>query len=340
MSLDIEKNVPLAPYTTLGIGGKAENFAKATTREELVALIEYARSHDLPVTTIGGGSNILVSDKGVRGLVVQISISGIEYEELDESVRARVGAGVIFDEFIADVVRNGLWGLENLSGIPGTVGGVPIQNVGAYGVDAHDVIESVDVFDLTTNTQRTLTNEECAFAYRDSIFKHEGKDRYVVVGVTFRLSRIERPQLVYKDLAHHFGENGAPELSEIRDAVIAIRREKFPDWTKLGTAGSFFKNPIIDAVHAHALRTRYESIPLYEEDDGRFKVALGWILDRVLHLKGYREGSVGLYEKQALVLVNHGDATSDEVIAFSDMVIKKIFDASGLVVEREAVVIE
>jgi UDP-N-acetylmuramate dehydrogenase len=339
MSLDIEKNVPLSPHTTLGIGGKAEIFADATSKEELVALVEHARSEHLPVTVIGGGSNVLVSDRGVQGLVVRMAIPGIEYEECDEFVRAHVGAGVVFDEFVLDTVYKGLWGLENLSGIPGTVGGVPIQNVGAYGVEVKHVIESVDVFDTMRQEFQTLTNEECAFAYRDSIFKHEGKDRYIVVGVTFRLTRTRCPNLVYKDLAKQFGEDTVPSLASIRDAVIGIRREKFPDWTNLGTAGSFFKNPIISAVHAHALRARYDGIPLYEEADGRYKVALGWILDHVLHMKGYREGHVGLYEKQALVLVNHGSATSDEVLAFSDMVIKKIFDTCELTVEREAVVI-
>ncbi len=340
MSLTIEKNVFLAPYTTFGIGGRAEYFVTVHTADELVEAITYAEDALLQVTILGGGSNMLISDNGIDGLVIHMMQEGITYTPHSDHTLVTAGAGVLLDLLIEDVIAHGLWGLENLTAIPGTVGATPIQNVGAYGVEVCDTILSVYAYDRVQKKCIELGNSECRFGYRDSVFKHEGKDRYVILAVTFRLRNSAQPQISYRDLALRFGENQQPSLREIQTAVREIRSTKFPDWSKLGTAGSFFKNPFIDSVHAEALSKKYPDIPLYKNDDGRFKVSLGWVLDHVLNLKGYREGHVGLYEKQALVVVNFGGATCDEVYAFSDVILKKIFDVTGITVEREVIVIQ
>lgn len=336
----IQKNVPLAPYTTLAVGGSAEYFVAVETIEELRTTVLWARSMSLPITVIGGGSNILVSDSGMRGLVIHNRLGGITFDECESHVQVVAGSGVVLDSLVEELVTRELWGLENLSGIPGTVGGVPIQNVGAYGVEARDVILSVEVYDVLTNELVTLSNETCAFAYRDSLFKHAEGKKYIVTRVTFRVQTEVNPKITYADLARRFADVAVPSLRQIREAVCEIRKNKFPDWRILGTAGSFFKNPRVDSATATLLRLQYPELPLYKEGEDTYKLALGWILDRVLSLKGFREGNIGLYEHQALVLVNHGGATSDEVYAFSERIIKKIFDAIHIRVEREVVVLK
>lgn len=336
----IQKDIPLAPHTTLGVGGNAEYFACVRTLGELEEAVAWASERQIPITTIGGGSNILVPDAGIKGLVIQNALGGITYEEHESGVRVHAGAGVDFDTLILELVTNGLWGLENLSAIPGTVGGVPIQNVGAYGVEAESVIASVDVFDIQKKEHKTLSNSECVFSYRDSIFKHEGKTKYIVTGVTFRASRTANPQIAYKDLALRFNDNQAPSLIQIREAVCEIRKGKFPDWHVVGTAGSFFKNPIIDRVIAESLSSKYPDMPVYPVGENKHKVALGWVLDKLLNLKGFRIGNVGLHTEQALVLVNYGGGTASEILAFSDVIIAKVFDATGIPIEREVVVLK
>lgn len=339
MSITILKDVPLAPLTTLKVGGYASFFVKVTEESELKDAISYAKQQGLPVVILGGGSNVLVPDRGIDALVIVPAFVSLTYTEVDDhTVIVTAGAGVVLDELICETVEKGLWGLENLSSIPGSVGGVPVQNVGAYGVEAKDVIQSVTVYDRETESSIVLTNEACAFAYRMSLFKHEEGKRYVITHVAFVLSRVPNPKIVYKDLAAYFSESREATQKEIRNAVIAIRSAKFPDWHTCGTAGSFFKNPILDEEQFLTLKERYPDMVGYIQN-GKAKVSLGWILDHVLHLKGYREGNVGLYEAQALVLVTHGESTSDEIFSFSETIIQKIFDATGIIVEREVILL-
>lgn len=339
MSIEILKDVPLAPMTTLKVGGSASHYARVTTEAELREAVLYAKDNALPLVVLGGGSNVLVPDTGIHALAVQPLFTTVTYTDEDAyTVLARVGAGVVLDTFIAETVVQGLWGLENLSSIPGSVGGVPVQNVGAYGVEAKDVVSSVTVFDRETGISTELTNEECRFAYRTSLFKHEEGRRYIITHVSFRLSRNPIPKVSYKDLATRFAQVEGVTQSDIRNAVIEIRRGKFPDWHVVGTAGSFFKNPIIEEEAFTMLKERYPDMPGFPHN-GKVKVSLGWILDHVLHLKGYRVGSVGLYEAQALVLVTYGESSGTEILTFSERVIEKIFDATGISVEREVVVL-
>lgn len=335
--MEIKENIKLAPYTTFGVGGPARYFAIAGSEDELQTLVREARNLNQPVTVLGGGSNVLVGDEGVSGFVIKNEIKGISLIETEEKdhVLVSAGAGEVWDEFVARTVSEGWWGLENLSAIPGLVGATPIQNVGAYGVEVADLISSVKVFDIDNDSFKEFKKEECGFGYRDSFFKTlEGK-KLIVVGVTYRLSLTPHPKLHYKDLAERFAGKEEVSQSEIRDAVVEIRVGKFPDWKIIGTAGSFFKNPIVSNEEYEELLKEYPELPGYAEIDGRIKVSLGWILDKVCNLKGYREGSVGLFEKQALVMVNYDDATAKEIKSFANKVSNLVFEKTKIKIERE-----
>lgn len=331
----IESQVPLKHYTTLQTGGPAEYFAEVTTIDELREATAWARREGHKVSFLGGGSNVLVADAGRSGLTIHVALSGIMYTEAEDHVLVTAAAGETFDNVIALTVVRDYWGLENLSHIPGSVGATPVQNVGAYGVEVQDVIESVEVYDLKRDQVRTLEPRACYFKYRDSIFKYKEGAELCVTAVTYRLSKQPKPKLGYKDLAVRFQSESSPAITAVRAAIIEIRGKKFPDWKTVGTAGSFFKNPIIPAVQVEELLKKYPNIPLYDMGAGQKKVALGWILEHICHLKGVRSGDVGTYEGQALVLVQYGRATSDEVIAFAKEVAQKVFDVVGIKIEWE-----
>lgn len=336
-SVQIKEQVPLAPYTTFQIGGPAEFFVSVQNSEALREAVRWAKERTLPITILGGGSNVLVDDDGVRGLVIHNAIEGIDAVVEGTAVTVSAGAGMIFDELVAYCALRGWWGLENLSCIPGTVGATPIQNIGAYGVEIASCIQNVSVYDMDTDVHTTLHPSQCAFAYRDSLFKRPEGKRYIVTGVTYALSTEPKPQLHYRDLEEWQDarvSDTPPTLAEIRNAVCTIRSSKFPDWTKVGTAGSFFKNPVIAPAHFALLQQRFPELPGFPGADG-VKVSLAWILDRVLNVRGHREGTVGTYEGQALVIVNHGDATAADVAAFAQTLARRVFDATEIVVEWE-----
>ncbi len=338
MPSNILKDIPLGPLTTLGVGGSAEYFTKVHDVETLRETIAWAKSEKLSIAILGAGSNVLVSDEGVRGLVIQPQFTDITYKEEGGEMLVTVGAGIILDRLIEELVQNGYWGLENLSAIPGTVGAVPVQNVGAYGVEVKDVIQTVTVFDIQSEEERSLTSTECAFGYRDSIFKHE-KNRYIILEVTFRVSKNEKPVLLYKDLQNYFEACPQPALQSIRNAIIEIRSKKFPNWKIVGTAGSFFKNPSISKEKFEILQKQFPELPGHVNSDGGVKISLGWVLDRLCSLRGYTEGNVGLYTEQALVLVCSRNATSDEIEKFSEKIIRMVFEKIKVVIEREVTIL-
>ena len=318
----ITENVPLALSTTFKTGGAARYFIPVTSLTELGAAVDFAKAKQLPLFVLGGGSNVLVADAGYAGVVVQIQLRGISYTDVSETaVEVTAAAGEVFDEVVAETTRRGIWGLENLSAIPGTVGATPVQNVGAYGVEVADSIVSVTVLNRETGAIEVLSHAACAFGYRDSYFKRSGGAEYIITSVTFLLSRVPQPQLSYADFAalESMSETQTPET--IRAAVTAIRAAKFPDWSVVGTAGSFFKNPIVTTVEADRLRTLYPALPLYPTTDGYTKVSLGFILDKICGLRGYAKGGVRLFEKQALVLVADIGTTAAEIISFADVLI-------------------
>ncbi len=336
---EIAIDVLLAPYTTFQIGGKAEYFAIAKSIPELQELVAWADAKQIPILVLGSGSNVLINDTGLSRLVIKLEQSGITYEKMDETTLVTVAAGVVFDDLVQETISRELWGLENLSHIPGTVGATPIQNVGAYGVDVSSLITLVTVLDIEKNSLQTFSNERCQFGYRHSIFKTDLGKKYIVVSVTFSLSSVKQPRLEYKDLRNYFVENSSPTLRELREAVIAIRSQKFPDWKAVGTAGSFFKNPIIRRDHFDTLLAAYPELPGYVLSDSEVKVPLGWILDKVCNLKGYRLGQVGTYEGQSLVIVNYGGATFNDVKNFADYISEKVFEATQIKIEWEVTAI-
>lgn len=331
---EAHEQVSLASYTTLKTGGVATYVITVTTRAELEAAVVFAQANNLPFLVFGSGSNILVGDAGYAGVVIHMNIRGRDYAAHESSpvVDVTYGAGEILDEVIAETVERGLWGLENLSHIPGTVGATPIQNVGAYGVEVGDCITAVTVFDATTRTFREMSAAACQFAYRDSIFKQTSYAQVIVVSVTFRLSLTPQPKTTYADIHARIG-SGDVSQHAIRDAIIAIRSQKFPDWHTVGTAGSFFKNPIISEHQKDVLISEYPLVPVYPVAPGLVKVSLGYILDKVCNLKGFSRGNVRLYEAQALVLVATRGATTAEILAFAR-------DVSAIVKQKTNITIE
>lgn len=333
--MQFEQNVALAPYTTFGIGGPARFFAVAKSVDDIREALAYAKEQSLPVFILGGGSNLLVGDEGFEGLVIKVEISGIDIEKNGGEVRIRAGAGEVWDELVARATEEGAWGIENLSGIPGTVGGAVVQNIGAYGAALSQTLESVHVFDRHTNDVRTLSQAECAFGYRSSIFKEE-EGRYIVLSATFVLSTKSEPNISYKDLQACFIKVKPCYAGEVRDAVLAIRKAKFPDLDVEGTAGSFFKNPIMSREEAEALKVTYADMPLFDmpETDG-VKVPLAWLLDNALHMKGASVGGARLFEKQVLVIAATRNTSARDVKQLAFEVEKKVFDELKIKIEPE-----
>jgi UDP-N-acetylmuramate dehydrogenase len=330
----IQRNVPLHQYTTLHVGGVADYFARVRNVAELKEALHFARQAEVPVFILGGGSNVLVSDEGFLGLVILMDIKGREYQEVGEGqYHLHLGAGEILDEVVEETVEKNLWGLENLSTIPGTVGAIPVQNVGAYGVEVSSLIISVTAINIKTFAEKKFSNDECQFVYRDSFFKSDEGKQWCIVSVTIALTAIHSPKIQYADLALHQTDGSTPR--SVRTLVQEIRSKKFPDWKVVGTAGSFFKNPLITKAAYDELILQYPDIPGYIQTDGRIKVSLGYILDKVCDLKGHCEGSVCLFERQALVLVANNGTTATEVKHFSDTIKEKVFLKTKINIECE-----
>lgn len=329
-----EQNVPLKSFTTLQVGGPAAWFAQVTSESELIDTVAQAKERQLPIRVIGGGSNVLVPDNGLSGLTIKNAISGWTEEPYDTSVLVTIGAGEVLDRAVAYAVSKEYWGLENLSHIPGSVGATPVQNVGAYGVEIGELITEVRALNTETNTIETLSKDVCQFGYRDSLFKRPVGKKYIITHVTCRLSTIANPMLSYKDLAERF-QDSSPTIADVRNAIIEIRSKKFPDWKKVGTAGSFFKNPIVRRVTYEQLRTEYPGLPGFDVTDNDVKIPLGWILEHVCGLRGVEEGNVGTYAGQALVLIAKQGATASEIETFANKIVDTVFDKTGLKIEWE-----
>ncbi len=334
MSLQIQENIPLNAHTTLHIGGVARYFVEVTSVDAVYEAIEFAEERSLPILILGGGSNMLINDDGFSGLVIKNCITGFEVLPEEGGVTIIGGSGEVFDEVVEKIVAMGYVGIENLSSIPGTLGATPVQNVGAYGVEIGDLVASVTAIHLESRELKIFSHDECMFAYRDSFFKSVEGKKYFITQVTLCLKKNNSIKISYADLQKFFSES-EPSVQEVRDAVIKIRAGKFPDWRVLGTAGSFFKNPIITAVQYEELCGLYPELPHYAAQSGMVKIPLGYVLDRVCGLKGYRLGAVGLYEAQALVLVNYGNATAAEVKTFVEIISKKVFEKTKIKIEPE-----
>lgn len=284
---------------------------------------------------LGGGNNILFTQR-YDGTLIHPAGCGITIiDEDDDYIIIEAEAAAEWDDLVAECVERGLWGAENLSLIPGSVGASPVQNIGAYGAEAKDIIHKVHYFDTQECEHLTLTNAECRFAYRDSIFKQELKGRAIITSVEFKLSKHPAPNLGYGDLAAETEKRGGAKLINIREAVCDIRSSKLPDPAKIGNAGSFFKNPVVEKSVADALKARHEDMPIYPTaDTAKCKLAAGWLIDKA-GLKGARRASVGVHEKQALVLVNYGGATGNDVVNLAREVQQTVYDKFGIEIEAE-----
>ena len=308
-------------------------------------LVEFDRAEELPELfakygsdnwyVLSGGNNILFT-QDVDALLVTPCDDRIEViAEEGDNVRVKVGAGVEWDDLVAWAVERELWGIENLSLIPGKAGAAPVQNIGAYGVEAKDVIRNVEMYFVEGGNFVTLAAEHCAFGYRESVFKHSLKGRVVITAIEIELSKVANPRLGYGDVVREVEARGGASLANIRDAICSIRRSKLPDTAVLGNAGSFFKNPIVDSAVAERLRTEFADMPSYPvQEEGKVKLAAGWLIDKA-GMKGAKEGNVGVHERQALVLVNLGGATGGEVIAFAEKVVATVKEKFGIEISPE-----
>jgi UDP-N-acetylmuramate dehydrogenase len=336
-TMHILENVSLAELTTLRVGGTARFYVSVYTLDDLRSALRVAKKAQLPICVLGGGSNTVFSDTGWNGVVIGIKLRGVEYKENTMGdVRVTVSAGEVWDDFVADTVKQGFWGLENLSYIPGTVGATPVQNVGAYGVSLEDVVEWVEVLDTRDGALRILTPAECAFGYRDSIFKHEEGSSYIVTRVAFRLRTHASPKVEYKDLQEYFsGSAERIHVADVRHALHEIRGRKFPDLARVGTAGSFFKNPTTSKVHLQKISQWFScEVPHHIIDDESVKIPLAWILEK-LNWKGVQRGAFGCWEKQPLVVVHYGGGTSTELHAFVDAIVDDVKKHTALEIEKE-----
>lgn len=340
-------NLPLGPLTTLQIGGPARYFAEAGDEQQLVQLLAWAKQQGERLFILGGGSNLLVADEGFPGLVVKIAFRGIERRGEGGSAIYEVGAGEDWDPFVARTVLDGCAGIENLSGIPGTVGGTPVQNVGAYGQEVSETIVSVTVLDRTTGEVKTMSNEQCGFAYRTSVFNSSQRDRYVVLRVTYRLQQNGAPDLKYADLQKHFVGKPKPSLAQVREAVRQIRLSKamliVPGDEDCRSAGSFFKNPIVTLKKVNEVNeiARRRGIdrqpPSYAAGTGLAKLSAAWLVEQSGFHKGYGQGPAGISRRHALAIVNRGGAKAKDVIALKDEVQRGVKDTFGVELQPEPV---
>lgn len=335
--MEFKKNHELAPLTTFGLPAKARLFAEYSSADELLKISRTPEFTENEVLHIGGGSNLLFV-KDFDGLVLHSRILGItDYRKDDDTVFVIAGAGVKWTDLVDHCVGKGYSGLENMAGIPGEAGASAVQNVGAYGAEARDVIHHVECFDCRWRKTVVFTNEECRFGYRDSIFKHEGKGRYIVLRVSYRLRvGTEARNLGYRPLRELAGRLGrTPTISEVRDEVLRVRNEKLPDPAELGSAGSFFKNPV---VHRHyyeeMIRPEFGDIPYHEVDSHHIKLAAGWLIEHA-GLKGAAVGGARVYDRQCLVIVNTGSATASDVVELAARVEKTVSDRYGVTLRPE-----
>lgn len=326
----------LQNYNTFGFPVSARYFFEYDSVEQLKSVLPEIRR---PILNIGKGSNLLFLDN-YNGTVLHSAIDSIEVVNQDYNyVYLKVGSGVIWDNFVEYTVTHNWWGAENLSYIPGMVGASAVQNVGAYGVEASDIIYQVEAVDIDSLETVTLSNEDCRFAYRFSAFKAELKDRYVITYVTFKLSKKARQVLTNRSLKERFNAIQYPFIKEIRNAVIEIRRSKLPEVSDLGSAGSFFKNPIIDRACLDRLLLSYPSMPWFAADNGMFKLSAGWLLETA-GWRGYRSGHVGVFNKHALILVHYGGGTGRELLELVENIQKSVVEKFGIKLEPEVIFIE
>ena len=330
----IFQNIDIAPRNSFGVHQVAAKIIEFDKGDELSDIFKQHITGEWMV--MGGGNNILFTRDIERTIIVPCDTTIEVIAEGSQSVDIRVGAGLEWDELVEWAVERNLWGLENLSLIPGKVGAAPVQNIGAYGTEAKECITTVEMYCPESDKFITLAAEHCGFGYRESVFKHTLKGRVIITAVTFRLSKSAIPKLDYGDVCREVESRGGATLRNIREAICSIRRTKLPDPAITGNAGSFFKNPIVERTVAEALLAEYPDMPHYPAaDPEKVKLAAGWLIDKC-GLKGYTEGNVGVHARQALVLINTtGEASGSEVITFAQMVQQRVAEKFGIAIDTE-----
>jgi len=339
------ENVPLAPLTTFQVGGPARWLVEAGDEEDVRAAVDHAASSQLPLFVLGGGSNLVVADAGFPGLVLKISLRGIQHRNESGQRIFDVAAGEDWDAFVARAVADDCAGIECLSGIPGTVGGTPVQNVGAYGQEVADTITSVRALDTQSGKIEDLSNSDAGFTYRTSIFNSTQRGRYIVLRVTYALTPGGAPKIAYADLKDFFAGKPAPTLAETREAVRQIRLSKamliVEGDDDCRSAGSFFKNPIVSQTEyariAGIAAQRSLTPPSHPAPDGKVKLAAAWLVEQSGLEKGYTRGAVGISRRHSLAIVNRGGATAADIIALKDEIQKRVFDSFGVTLVPEPV---
>ena len=335
--MDVMTNISLKQYTTMKLGGETRFMATADSASDVVSLYRNARKENLPIFVLGGGSNVITHDEVFEGIVLLNKIKGFEViSETDETTDVKIGAGEVWDEVVERAIGLGLQGIEAMSGIPGTAGAAPVQNVGAYGQEIADTLISLEAYDSKTDTIVTISADECDFSYRNSIFRDKEKGRYCILNITLRLNKAEPKPPYYASLQRYIDENDIREvnLSVIRVAVLNIRSEKLPDPAELPSAGSFFKNALVEKWKLGELQKEYSDIPNYAMSDGRYKIPTGWLIDKA-GLRGYRSHGMRVYEKNALVLVNDSATGYDDLAAIREEIVQIVFDKFGIKIEQE-----
>ncbi|WP_298412474.1 UDP-N-acetylmuramate dehydrogenase [Hydrotalea sp.] len=333
--MQLNHNISLQKYNTFGIQAFAENFAIIETSDDITTLSELTRQYE-QWHVLGGGSNILLTDN-LNGLTIYNQLKGITIiEENDTTVLVKAFAGEKWNDLVQFCLQHNFAGVENLSLIPGSVGAAPIQNIGAYGVELKNVLETVEAYRLDEHKTEIFSNKDCNFGYRDSVFKQSFKNRIIIVAIKLRLSKIPKLVIGYGTLQQQLEKTGIskPTIQQVAEAVNIIRTSKLPDPAKIGNAGSFFKNPTISKFRLHVLSEQYADIPGFTLNEMNFKISAAWLIEQS-GWKGKREGNVGCNPLQPLVIVNYGGATGKEVYDFSEKIVQSVKQKFGIELERE-----
>ncbi len=346
----LSENVALAPMTTLGVGGPARYFAEVATTDTLLAGVAWARARATPLFVLGGGSNIVVADRGFPGLVLRVSIGGVKTHFEGGDVVVSAGAGETWDALVAHCVAGDWSGFECLSGIPGRVGATPIQNVGAYGQETRETLASVEALDLETETVVDLNANDCEFGYRTSRFKSRDRGRFIITRVTYRLAVNGRPAVRYPELQRYLADVGIgePAAADVRKAVLAIRRRKAmvidPCDIDSRSVGSFFVNPTVTHEELEAIKCNLarldaggDELPAFPTSDGRVKLSAAWMIECAGVKRGYKHGNVGTSTKHALAIINRGGGSAGEVVELKELIQKRVLDTFGLTLTPEPV---
>ncbi|MFC2086807.1 UDP-N-acetylmuramate dehydrogenase [Bacteroidota bacterium] len=334
----IHENFSLKKFNTFGIEANSRYFIEFDTKHDIEDIIQGKEFEENNTLILGGGSNVLFT-KDFNGLIIHPNVKGIETEdENNTAIWLKVNCGEVWDEFVAYCNEKKYGGIENLSLIPGNVGAVPIQNIGAYGAEVKNIITKVNVFDLEEGKTKIFSNSDCQFGYRESFFKKEKKTKYVVLSVTFKLSKKPVLNLSYAKVADEMKRFGDKDIRNLRKAIIAIRKSKLPDIEKIGNAGSFFKNPIVPVQKVLEIQRDYPEVPIYQYNKENMKVAAGWLIEKC-GWKGFSEGETGVYHKQALVIINKGRASGKAILKFSEKIKKSVLKNFNIQLEPEVLIL-